>query len=177
MVDESLAPGFVGYTRWLAKRSQVSDTVGAPSAQLIKAARAARDALEESVEQSNTRERERTPNGIFESLTLLAAGSDDDVETPPELTTARGFQVTLAYDEGGKQRPSSIGVLVQCPADMIEQLQGKMAYLWNGTERFELGEFDLDGKTLGELPAGIQITVSDFASGKVQLETPSTDPE
>jgi hypothetical protein len=89
------------------------------------------------------------------------------------LTTARGFRVTLAYDEGASQGASSICVLVRCPPELIEAVQGETAYLWNGTERFELGQFDSEGKAIGTLPAGIEISLTDFALGNVRLEEPS----
>ncbi len=57
---------------------------------------------------------------------------------------------------------------------MIAQVQGKTVYLWNGTARFELGQFDADGKALGTLPAGIEITLADFTNGRVQLEAPGS---
>jgi hypothetical protein len=57
---------------------------------------------------------------------------------------------------------------------LIGQVQGQVAYLWNGTKRFELGQFDIDGKAIGTLPAGMQITLSDFATGNVKLEAPGS---
>ena len=90
------------------------------------------------------------------------------------MTTARGFRVTLAYDEGESPEQSSVCVLVQCPPAMLPNVQGETAYLWSGTERFELGQFDADGKAIGTLPAGVQISISDFASGKVKLEEPGS---
>ena len=57
---------------------------------------------------------------------------------------------------------------------MIDEVQGKTVYLRNGAARFELGQFDSDGKALGTLPAGIEITLSDFAKGLVKLEAPQT---
>jgi hypothetical protein len=49
---------------------------------------------------------------------------------------------------------------------------GQTAFLWNGSQRFELGQFDADGKAIGTLPAGIEITMSDFAAGHIKLEEP-----
>jgi hypothetical protein len=63
-------------------------------------------------------------------------------------------------------------VLVHCPVELISALEGRTAYLWYGEERFELGQFDAEGKAVGELPAGVEITASDFAQGKVKLEEP-----
>jgi hypothetical protein len=107
-----------------------------------------------------------------ETLQLLAAADRSGVARPPELTTARGFRVTLAYDDGPDGESSSICVLVRCPSELIGRIKGETAYLWNGTERFELGQFDADGKAIGTLPAGIQITLSDFSSGRVKLDEP-----
>jgi hypothetical protein len=63
-------------------------------------------------------------------------------------------------------------VLVQCPPELIDTVQGETAYLWNGQQRFELGPFDSEGKAIGTLPAGIEISASDFALGNVKLEEP-----
>jgi hypothetical protein len=112
--------------------------------------------------------------GNFEDLLLLAAASTDETSRPPELMTAKGFRVTLAYDDGGSAKQPSICVLVQCPLELIQQVQGQSAYLWNGSERFELGQFDADGKAIGTLPAGIEITLSDFTTGNVKLEAPGS---
>jgi len=48
-------------------------------------------------------------------------------------------------------------------------------HLWYGTERFELGQFDAEGKAIAELPAGLEITASDFALGKIKFEEPGTE--
>jgi hypothetical protein len=110
----------------------------------------------------------------IEVLRLLAA-ADPNATRPPELTTARGFRVTLAYDEGGVSAAAegaSICVLVHAPPEQVEAVQGKTAYLWSGNDRFELGQFDTDGKAIGTLPAGIEISLSDFVDGKIKLEEP-----
>jgi hypothetical protein len=133
---------------------------------LLIAARAARDEML----GTNSGIGGARPN--FEVLRLLAAADNSDDSRPPEMVTARGFRVTLAYDEGNGGDPPSICVLVRCPAEVISAVQGRSAYLWNGTERFELGQFDPDGKAIGTLPAGIEISLSDFAMGKVKLEEP-----
>jgi hypothetical protein len=54
----------------------------------------------------------------------------------------------------------------------VPGIESGTAYLWYGTERFELGQFDGDGKAIGALPAGIEISASDFAQGRVKLEEP-----
>jgi hypothetical protein len=159
-MSERETPRFEDFTRWVAGLGRVS-TIELPSERLRESAQAARDA--------SLRERE-APIGRRETLALLAASTEDS-EVPPELTTARGFRVSIVYGDapvGG----ASLCVLVQCPAALAPELVGRTAYLWNGDRRFELGQFDPDGRAIGTLPAGIEITASDFERGSVELEEP-----
>lgn len=166
MSANKLPPQFGGFVHWLARRESAaaSQSTGTCSqddyAALLQAARAARDDVLCAA-----------PLHV-EILQLLAASDGADNSRPPELTTARGFRVTLAYDEGGAATPASICVLVKCPAELIGVVEGKTAFLWAGADRFELGDFDSEGKAIGTLPAGIDISPSDFASGRVKLEEP-----
>ena len=64
-----------------------------------------------------------------------------------------GFRVALTYKDGEGTDGPSICILVQCPADLIGRVEGGAAYLWIGDDRFELGQFDADGKAIGLLPA------------------------
>jgi hypothetical protein len=146
---------------------------------MLAAARKARDELAASGISHLPTPHSVSGQPIMEVLTLLAAASTDSNSQPPELMTPRGFRVTLSYEEESSVRPASICVLVRCPPQMIEQVQGKTVYLWSGAARFELGQFDVDGKALGTLPAGIEITLADFARGIVKLEAPrdQEDPE
>lgn len=172
MSANRLPPQFAGFVHWLARREGAaasqsavetlrrSGTCQDDCADLLQAARAARDEVL------------RAPALQVEILQLLAASDGADNSRPPELTTARGFRVTLAYDEGGAATPASICVLVKCPAELIGVVEGKTVFLWAGADRFELGDFDSEGKAIGTLPAGIDISPSDFASGRVKLEEP-----
>jgi len=172
MSKDSKIPSFEEFARWLAHRAP-QPTLDEARYERLRAA--ARDAREEFL----AAQRAIVPNpdesahfGHFEVLQLLAAADRSESPRPADLTTARGFRVTLAFEEGGSGDVSSICVLVQCPAELIESLQGEIAYLWNGAQRFELGQFDAEGKAIGTLPAGIEISPSDFAMGNVKLEEP-----
>jgi len=173
-------PNFDAFTQWLAaKQKELSaQTRARPEDDperyrtLIAAARAARDeTLTIGGSQANASGTGRQLPHL-EVLYLLAAADKSDSSRPPELVTARGFRVTFAYDEGVAPDASSLCVLVLCPPELIPAVQGKAAFLWSGAERFELGQFDADGKAIGTLPAGIEISLSDFATGKVKLEEP-----
>jgi hypothetical protein len=176
MFRDGSPPDFDTFLRWLAsKRANVNAADNAQRYEkLLAAARAARDYMLRTTEGEQTATGSDGCSGHVEVLRLLAAADKSEASRPPELVTARGFRVTLAYDEGESPGAASICVLVRCPPELIEHVQGETAYLWNGAERFELGQFDSEGKAIGTLPAGIQISLSDFAAGKVKLEEPHT---
>jgi hypothetical protein len=167
MVNHSSPPDFQTFTRWLAQTSSTTVSGGMNTSTYDKLLAAARTARDETLRSMPT----ALPQ--FEDLQLLAAASQEDDGRPPELTTARGFRVTLAYEEGNAPEGASIAVLVQSPSDMIAMVQGETAYLWNGSERFALGQFDADGKAFGVLPAGVEISLTDFTQGNVKLEEPA----
>jgi hypothetical protein len=177
MSNEPKLPDFNEFSRWLAQQSK-QPAIRGNSESLLDAARAARDEFlraQTSVAPSTPKTNAR--HATMEVLQLMAAADKSDSSPPPEMTTARGFRVTLAYEDGSGTEAASICVLVRCPPELIDALQGETAYLWNGTERFELGQFDLEGKAIGILPAGIEISLSDFALGKVKLEEPPPSAE
>jgi hypothetical protein len=167
MSSKSPPPNFKEFTRWVRNTVDVVSPTSQASSNLLAAAQATRD---QAIKARMFAPRQ----GDIEVLRLLAAASSEERDQPPELMTAKGFRVTLAYDDGSGDKTPSICVLVQCPHELVKQVQGQTAYLWNGSERFELGQFDLDGKAIGTLPAGIEITLSDFATGNVKLEAPGS---
>jgi hypothetical protein len=171
---ERHAPNFSEFARWVAAQQNAVPPDREAPVELLAAARQAREewmlASRSSTVQSAGADADRAE---VEVLRLLAAASIDANTRPPELMTPRGFRVTLAYEEESNANRSSICVLVRCPPEIIGQVQGGMVFLWYGSMRFELGQFDADGKAIGTLPAGIEITLSDFAKGTVKLEAPS----
>jgi hypothetical protein len=160
---ERPAPSFEEFTRWVAALGRKASAGDPPAAVLA----AARDAREHSLVA------DQVSSGRLEVIELLAAASDD-VGLPTELITARGFRVSIVYGEAAGQKDTSLCILVQCPTELAAQLFGRTAYLWNSQQRFEIGQFDADGRAIGTLPAGIEITTSDLARGAVQLEEPDS---
>jgi len=174
MLKDNKVPSFEEFARWLALRSTQLTLDEARYERLRAAARDARDEFLSAQRGIAPNPDARAHYGHFEVLQLLAAADKSESPRPADLTTARGFRVTLAFEEGGGD-VSSICVLVQCPPKLIESVQGETAYLWNGAQRFELGQFDAEGKAVGILPAGIEISPSDFAMGNVKLEEPPAE--
>jgi hypothetical protein len=174
MPHERPPPSFNDFARWVAAHQNAVPTDREAPQELLAAARQAREEWM-AVSRSSTVQSAGAgaDRAQVEVLGLLAAASSDANTRPPELMTPRGFRVTLAYEEESNANRSSICVLVRCPPEMIGQIQGGTVFLWYGSMRFELGQFDADGKAIGTLPAGIEITLSDFAKGTVKLEAPS----
>jgi len=160
-VDPEYPPEFRQFVSWTALKDKAPALSTDRGQELYrKALGAARVARAQFLESTN-----------LETLQLLAA-ADGVSSRPRELTTGKGFRVTLSYEEGNALHASSICVLVRCPAELAQALIGQTVSLWTGSDRFELGQFDAEGKAIGTLPAGLDISFSDFASGKVRLEEP-----
>jgi hypothetical protein len=174
MSNNNELPDFDEFCGWLARHLKGPAQNGARYQGTLAAAGAARDEFLRAQSMAQ-RPKPAAKYGHFETLQLLAAADKSESARPPEVMTARGFRVTLAYDEGESADSSSICVLVRCPPELIEALEGETAYLWNGTDRFELGQFDSEGKAIGTLPGGIVISMSDFAQGRVKLEEPPAE--
>jgi hypothetical protein len=167
-------PNFSDFARWVAAPQDAAPAEREAPEEMLAAARQARDECVPATRSSIVHPaRAYVERMEVEVLQLLAAASTDANSRPPEVMTPRGFRVTLAYEEESSASRSSICVLVKCPPEIIGQVQGKTVYLWSGSTRFELGQFDADGKAIGTLPAGIEITLTDFARGTVKLEAPN----
>jgi len=118
------------------------------------------------------RDQAASRRATLEVLKLLAAADGQGESRPPEMTTAHGYGVTFAHDDGGAPDCRSIGVLVRSPLESIADVAGETVYLWSGAQRFEIGDFDGEGKAIGTLPAGIEISLLDLAGGRVKIELP-----
>jgi hypothetical protein len=161
-------PSFDGFSRWLAARLDRPEMRAERHETLKDAARMARDEFVESRRPFA----QKPATGRIEALYLLAAADKTDATLPPEITTTRGFRIALAFDADAAPGESSICVLVHCPVDLIGSFEGQLVHLWYGEDRFEIGQFDAEGKALGLLPPHIRIRPSDFAEGRVKLEEP-----
>jgi hypothetical protein len=172
MSHEPKPPSFDQFSRWLAERLDQPRLKSERYETLREAAREARDEFVAAHGTAAGVHAQTEGQGPIEVLYLLAAADKSESSLPPEITTPSGFRVTLAYEEATGEDAASICVLVNCPPELIGALEGQMVCLWYGTQRFELGQFDGEGKAIGLLPAGLEITSSDFAQGRVKLEEP-----
>jgi hypothetical protein len=173
MSDNPSGPDLETFARWLAakvdERGIANYATHLPSASLVAAARRARDECRLFAEDLRIGQEQSTTD-TGEVLELLAAADASDSVLPPELTTASGFRVTLANELGAQPGAATLCVLVRCPTGLIESIEGQIVCLCRGAERFELGQFDSEGKAIGTLPAGVDIALSDFSRGSVRLQ-------
>jgi len=164
MSGESSNRDFPAFTRWVAKRFGARAEQVRPPQELVTAARDARDEILRATQ---------APDEI-EVLNVVAAADFTETRRPTDLTTARGYCVSFAFDESGGANARGVCVRVQCPERLIGCSEGRSPALWKGAERFELGEFDADGNAIGTLPPGVDITLADLAQGQVKLQEPSS---
>ncbi len=175
MANVPKLPNFDEFSRWLAAR------LNRPVVNLRRydpvhtAGREARDEVVQARRTVESQSSESAQRPVSVEVIELLAAADSDASLPPEITTRRGFRLTLAYDVDAAADARSICVLVNCPTELTGAVESKTAYLWNGGERFEIGQFDAEGKALGMLPNGVEITAADFALGKVKLDAPDHD--
>jgi len=180
MSNEAKLPDFNQFSRWLASRMNRPGITAERYPELESAARDARheflETRRESMPQSSSAQADGgvDAEGSVEVLQLLAA-AQSDASLPPEITTPRGFRISFADEDDTDGTPSSMVVLVTCPPELSTSIEGKMVYLWKDEERFELGQFDAEGKAIGTLPAGVEISAADFTQGKVKLEAPDAE--
>jgi hypothetical protein len=158
-VSSSPKPGsFEDFARWLgeAKRSAVPGAPE-PSADIRDAARAAwRDF--QAVRRSHRQELLTRVRGgtYFEELELLAAADADRTRWLPRLRTPNGFAISALYAANSPPGASPVGLLVECPADLVEAFKGREVHVLAGGQWIALGEIDEDGKSTGDVPAGTE---------------------
>ncbi len=127
----------------------------APSAAVMEAARAARREYRalQRAQRNNLAARLRS-GGCIEELEVLAAADSAHARWIPRLRTPNGFTISPLYASSAAEGALPIGLLVECPLDLIEVCRGQTVRVAAGGQWVELGQVDIDGKATGDLPAG-----------------------
>jgi hypothetical protein len=82
------------------------------------------------------------------------------------------------YAGNAEPGAAPVGLLVECPADLVEVFKGQKVHISVGDQWIEIGEIDVDGNTSGDLPAGIDFKppfafrVGTFEEQPEELEGP-----
>lgn len=170
MTDPDPVPDFDQFSRWLKAKWDKPRAQAESYSSVYVAAQEARNAFVAGRNDVNALT--ALPNDVAGSVEVvqLLAAADGDAVIPPELTTALGFRIHFSFG-GAADQDSLVYVLIYCPSDRVADLTGSSAHLWIANERFAMGQFDAEGKTLGALPAGVSVTAADFLNGTISLET------
>lgn len=148
-------PGsFEDFLRWLAEsRHAVQADRSDPPAELISASRTAWKEFRSLQRSQREALAARLRAGAYvEELDLMAAADPDRGRWLPRLRTPNGFAVSALYATGDTTGATPVGLLVECPADLIELFAGQKVHISAGGRWIEIGEIDADGKATGDLP-------------------------
>jgi hypothetical protein len=152
-------PGsFEDFLRWLGDADrQTEPDSGEPPAPVVAAARTAWQESQKLLRSQRKALAARIRAGGYqEDLELMAAADADPSRWLPRLCTPNGFAISALYAPNGPPGASPIGVLVECPVDLIEACQGQQVYIAAGGQSVAIGEIDVDGKAMGDLPSGFE---------------------
>jgi hypothetical protein len=154
MPDDPKSVSFGQFVRWLAKAVRSESSELEPSAAVMQGARAARREFQsvQRIQRNDIAARVRSGSYI-EELEMLAAADSDHGRWIPRLRTPNGFTISPLYASSAAEGASPIGLLVECPRDLIEVCRGQTVRVAAGGQWVELGQIDVDGKAIGDLPA------------------------
>ena len=156
MPDEPKSVRFDQFVRWLGEAGLRSDGGGLePSVAVMEGARTAHRAFQ-SVQRTHRNDiAARVRSGTYvEELEVLAAADSDHARWMPRLRTPNGFTISPLYASSATEGAPPIGLLVECPIELIEACRGQIVRVAAGGQWVELGQVDVDGKATGDLPAG-----------------------
>lgn len=156
-MTSSLKPGsFEDFLRWLGEATDASNTnEQVPDAQVLAAAREAWQQYRSLQRAQRDAIAKRVQAGTYtEAIELMAAADTDRTRWHPRLRTPNGFAISALYATGAPEA-APVGLLVECPVDLIEVFKGQKVHISMGGRWVEIGEIDVDGKATGDLPQGI----------------------
>jgi hypothetical protein len=159
MPSRSDPPGFEDFLRWLGGGKSRVARDPLPSPEVVAEARAAWQAFQALRRAQRADLAARVGDGAYyEEVELLAAADADRSRWLPRLRTPNGFAISALY--AGSQTPGSapVGLLVECPADLVEVFSGQRVHILAGGQWVEIGEIDVDGKVSGDLPPGVDFS-------------------
>ncbi|HUN26521.1 MAG TPA: hypothetical protein VMU67_09440 [Steroidobacteraceae bacterium] len=155
MPDDPKSVSFDQFMRWFGEAGARSESGLEPSVAVMEAARAAHRAFQ-SVQRTHRNDiADRVQSGTYvEELEVLAAADSDHTGWLPRLRTPNGFTISPLYTSSAAEGSPPIGLLVECPVELVEACRGQTVRVAAGGQWIELGQVDVDGKATGDLPAG-----------------------
>jgi hypothetical protein len=181
-MNRSLKPGsFEDFVRWLAESNRPPHREPVePPPEVLAAARAAWDAFQSVQREQRESLGSRIRTGrYYEEVELMAAADADRNRWLPRLRTPNGFAISALYPADSPSGSAPVGLLVECPVDLIEVFKGQKVHIAASGRWVEIGEIDIDGKATGDLPKGIDfkppftLRVGDVAEQPTELRDPN----
>jgi hypothetical protein len=157
-MPDSLKPeSFEDFVRWLGEPKPHEPIAIEPSAEVLAAARSAWQEFQRLGQEHRKLLGNRIRSGnYYEALELMAAADAVRSHWLPRLRTPNGFAISALYAPNAPRGAVPIGLLVECPVELIEVCRGQPVHVQAGGAWIELGEIDVDGKAMGDLPEGIE---------------------
>jgi hypothetical protein len=153
-------PGsFEDFLRWLhAGGDRPPASALQVPAEVRSAAEAAWRAMRDSEHERLAAIAQRLATSAYEEdIDVLAAADADRGRWLPRLRTPNGFAISALYPtEPAAEAAAPVGLLVECPADLVELCRGRLVHISVGDRWIEIGEIDRDGKVVGDLPPGLE---------------------
>jgi hypothetical protein len=155
MPDDQKSVTFDQFVCWSWGADIRSEGRVEPSVAVLEAARAAHRAYRSVLRTHRNDLAARVRSGAYvEELEVLAAADADHARWMPRLRTPNGFTISPLYATSATEGSPPIGLLVECPMELIEACRGQTVRVAAGGQWIELGQVDVDGKATGDLPAG-----------------------
>jgi hypothetical protein len=152
-------PGsFEDFVHWLEiPQGTPERDAGEPPPNVLAAARAAWQAFQSLQQQQRESLVVRIRSGrYYEELEVMAAADADASRWLPRLRTPNGFAISALYAAAAPTGAPPIGLLVECPVELVEACQGQQVHIFAGGQWVEIGELDVDGKATCDLPPGFE---------------------
>jgi hypothetical protein len=148
---------FEGFVHWLGEARKTPQGSSEPTAEVQGAAHAAWAEVHSVRRAHREALAIRAGEGVyFEHLELLAAADSGVDRWFPRLRTPNGFAISALYVGEDTTEARPVGLLVECPTDLVEGFRGKTAHVLVGGQWIEIGELDVDGKATGDLPSSFE---------------------
>ncbi len=158
MPNDPKAGSFDDFVRWATQRHrETGEAPAEPSAELLAAAHAAYQGALDLKGAHRQELAARLRSGTYyEEVELMAAADANRDRWLPRLRTPNGFAISTLYAADSAAGAAPVGLLVECPEELRDLCRGlKVSILAAGTW-IEIGEIDVDGKTIGDLPPGME---------------------
>jgi hypothetical protein len=162
---------FDDFVRWATQHHrEISEARAEPSADVLAVARTAYQEFGELKRAHRQELVARLRSGTYyEELELMAAADTDRDRWLPRLRTPNGFAISTLYAADSGAGAAPVGLLVECPEELRDLCRGLKVSVLAGGLWIEIGEIDMDGKTTGDLPPGMEFKPPfGFRVGKIE---------